>query len=96
MAPRWDARLPTFLGANRREHNFRNRLAGIAHKSHGGLHGDGHALSRDNFQEGAVIKALDFQHGLVGLDFKKNVALGNGLAQLLAPVDDLDRLFRLP
>ena len=74
-----------FLGTTGRERNFRNRLAGIAHKSHRGLHGDGHSLSRNNFQERALIKALDFQHGLVGLDFKKDVALGDRFAHLLAP-----------
>src|SRR5208283_1592024 len=62
----------------------------------GGLHRDNHSLGRDDFQQGAGVEALDFEHGLVGLDFKKDVTFGHSLAQLLAPVDDLDRLFRLP
>jgi hypothetical protein len=60
------------------------------------LHGDDRPLARDNLQESAGKKAFDFQQGFVSFYFKEDVPFGDGITHLLAPLDDLDRLFRLP
>jgi hypothetical protein len=60
-----------------------------------GLNGDSLSFPCKDFEERAFEKALNFKKRFISFNLKKNVALGDGIAFSLAPLDDRADFFRL-